>query len=240
MTAEILTAAPQIKICGLTRPQEAQACAAAGADAIGYIFYPPSPRCLSAEDAGRITRVLPETVCPVGVFVNESYETIMETAETAGLRAVQLHGRETPALVERLEAAGLTVIKALFFNGQPDFNAVDRYAAATALLVECVGGPLPGGNALAWNWSAARRLSNASPVVLAGGLTPDNVVDAIKDACPDAIDVSSGVERQPGRKDLAQVRALSRAVSQTSLDRPLRKIFRPHGSHRPSGKTRRP
>lgn len=227
-------APPQIKICGLTRPQEAEACAKAGADAIGFIFYPPSPRCLSAEEAGRITRILPTPVCPVGVFVNEPYETIMTTAETAGLRAVQLHGHESPDLVERLAISGLTVLKALFFNGNPNFDAFDRYAAASAFLVECVGGPLPGGNALAWNWSAARCLAGKRPVVLAGGLTADNIAAAIADARPDAVDVSSGVEHQPGRKDIAKVRALVQAVYQTLPERRLRNIFRPDKSHHPA------
>ncbi len=215
---------PQIKICGLTQPQEAVSCAAEGADAIGYIFYPPSPRNISAERAARISRVLPEAVRPVGVFVDEDYDTVMHTAQTAGLRAVQLHGREAPTLVDRLRANGLTVIKTLFYNGVPDFKAIDRYAA-DAYLVECVGGPLPGGNALSWNWSATRGLSTAAPVILAGGLTPDNIAAAIQDAQPDAVDVSSGVEQRPGRKELSKVRALCRAVSQTAINRPPCAVF---------------
>ncbi|MBL0713156.1 MAG: phosphoribosylanthranilate isomerase [Desulfosarcina sp.] len=223
---------PQIKICGLTRPQEAEACAAAGADAIGYIFYPPSPRCIPAEQAGRITRVLPDTVCPVGIFVNATYDAIMQTVEIAGLRAVQLHGRETPVLVERLRTNGLTVIKALFYKGTPGFNAIARYSAS-AYLVECVGGPLPGGTALSWNWCEARPLSNDFPVVLAGGLSPENIAAAIREAEPDAVDVSSGIEIQPGRKDLSKVRALCRVVSQVGLNRPLRNIFRKDRFRRP-------
>lgn len=215
---------PQIKICGLTQPQEAARCAAGGADAIGYIFYPPSPRSITAKRAAQISRVLPGAVCPVGVFVDENYDTVMQTAQTAGLRAVQLHGRESPALVDRLRTAGLKVIKALFYNGAPDFKAIARYAA-DAYLVECVGGPLPGGNALSWNWSATRNLSTIAPVILAGGLTPHNITRAIREAQPDAVDVSSGVEQRPGRKDPAQVRALCRAVSQAAINRPPRAVF---------------
>ncbi len=221
------TAYPQIKICGLTRPDEAEACTDAGADAIGLVFYPPSPRSLTVEAAARITRVLPDEVCTVGVFVNETYETIMSIAENARLRAIQLHGQEPPSLVQRLGAGGLIVIKTLFFNGEPDFAAADRYPGADAYLVECVGGPLPGGNALAWNWSAASALSAGHPVVLAGGLNPNNVTAAIADARADAVDVSSGVERAPGRKDLAQVAALCRAVARTRLERPMRPVFTP-------------
>ena len=220
---------PQIKICGLTRTDEAEACAAAGADAIGLVFYPPSPRSLNAAAAARITGVLPDRVCPVGVFVNPTYDRVMSIAVTAGLRAVQLHGQETPLLVKRLEASGLMVIKALFFNGQPDFTAAGRYAAASAYLVECVGGPLPGGNALAWNWSAAASLAMDLPVVLAGGLNPDNAAAAIADARPDAVDVSSGVEREPGRKDIDRVAALCRTVARARLERTPRPIFTPGG-----------
>ncbi len=216
---------PQIKICGLTRPDEAEACTDAGADAIGLVFYPPSPRSLTVAAAARITRVLPDEVCTVGVFVNETYDTIMSIAENARLRAVQLHGQEPPSLVQRLGAGGLIVIKALFFNGRPDFTAANHYTAADAYLVECVGGPLPGGNALAWNWSAASSLSLAHPVVLAGGLNPENVSAAIEEAGPDAVDVSSGVEQEPGRKDVAQVAALCRAVTRTRLGRPPRPVF---------------
>ncbi len=220
---------PQIKICGLTRPDEAEACAQAGADAIGLVFYPPSPRSLNAAAAARITRVLPDRVCPVGVFVNETYDSVMSIAATAGLRAVQLHGQETPHLVKRLEASGLMVIKALFFNGRPDFAAAGRFAAASAYLVECVGGRLPGGNALAWNWSAAASLAMDHPVILAGGLNPDNAAAAIEDARPDAVDVSSGVEREPGRKDIDRVAALCRTVRHTRLGRPPHPIFTPGG-----------
>ncbi len=220
---------PQIKICGLTRPDEAEACADAGADAIGLVFYPPSPRSLTAEAAARITRVLPDRVCPVGVFVNETHDTVMAIAATAGLRAVQLHGQETPSLVERLRSGGLVVIKALFFNGRPGFAAADRYAAASAYLLECMGGPLPGGNALAWNWSAASSLSTEHPVILAGGLNPDNVNAAIADARPDAVDVSSGVENEPGRKDILRVAALARAIARTRIGRSRRPIFTPGG-----------
>jgi phosphoribosylanthranilate isomerase len=223
---------PQIKICGLTRPDEAEACAQAGADAIGYIFYPPSPRSIMADAAGRITRVLPDAVCPVGIFVDESYETIMPVAETAGLCAVQLHGRETPALVARLAARGLAVIKALFVNGAPGLGDAPRYTAAAAYLLECVGGPLPGGNALSWDWSVAQTLETEQPIVLAGGLAPENVAEAIADAHPDAVDVSSGVETTPGRKDLARVRALCRTVGQTRLPRPARTVFNSHASLR--------
>ncbi|MBC2733486.1 MAG: phosphoribosylanthranilate isomerase [Desulfobacteraceae bacterium] len=203
---------PQIKICGLTSVREAQACVAAGADAIGFISYPKSPRHLEDQVIRRITAHLPSTVCPVGVFVNENFERIMQAVDIGGLKAVQLHGREDPALVEALTAAGLMVVKALFVNGNPPLEAAARYPA-TAFLVECAGGPLPGGNAMDWNWADARQLPADRPVILAGGLTPDNIAIAIAAGGPAAVDVSSGVEISPGRKDMAKVTAFCRAVA---------------------------
>jgi len=215
-------ARPQIKICGLTSAGEAEACVDAGADAIGFISYSRSPRHLPDDKIRAITRRLPAHICPVGVFVNESYARIMQAVDTGGLRAVQLHGQEEPDLVDRLADAGLVVIKALFVNAAPPLEAAHRFRPA-AFLVECAGGPLPGGNALAWNWSDARKVSAAWPVVLAGGLTPQNIQDAIAAGRPDAVDVSSGVEIAPGRKDIEKVTAFCQAVAACgdSSGRPL-------------------
>jgi len=203
---------PQIKICGLTSAREAEACARAGADAIGVISFPKSPRHIDDQQIRRITSALPQHVCPVGVFVNEDFQRIMQAAGVGGLRAVQLHGQENPDLVEALSAEGLIVIKALFVNGLPGLDQAPRYPAA-AFLVECAGGPLPGGNAMQWNWSDARRLPRERPVVLAGGLTPDNIRLALASGDPDAVDVSSGVESAPGRKDIGKVTAFCRTVA---------------------------
>lgn len=203
---------PQVKICGLTTSRQAQACVAAGAGAIGLVAYPGSPRFVDARTMQRITADLPEAICTVGVFVNASFGHIMQTVEAGGLKAVQLHGRETPDLVAALAAEGVLVVKALFANGRPSFAAASRYPAA-AFLVEAAGGPLPGGNAMDWRWAEARGVSADRPLVLAGGLTPDNVHEAIRAARPDAVDVSSGVEVHPGRKDPAKVAAFCQAVT---------------------------
>jgi phosphoribosylanthranilate isomerase len=203
---------PQIKICGLTSARDAEACAAAGADAIGFISYPKSPRHLSDQAIRRITTRLPDKVCPVGVFVNENLGRIMQAADIGGLRAVQLHGNEDPGLVKALCGEGLIVIKALFVNGNPALETAHRYPA-TAFLVECAGGPLPGGNAMDWNWSEAQQLRSHQPVLLAGGLTPDNVKKAIAAGSPAAVDVSSGVEIHPGCKDIDKVAAFCQAVA---------------------------
>jgi phosphoribosylanthranilate isomerase len=203
---------PQIKICGLTSAREAEACVAAGADAIGFISYPKSPRHLENQAIRRITARLPSMVCPVGVFVNENFDRIMQTVTIGGLKGVQLHGQEDPGLVEALTEEGLTVIKALFVNGNPALETAGRFAPS-AFLVECAGGPLPGGNAMDWNWADARKLPADRPVVLAGGLTPDNITIAIAAGNPAAVDVSSGVEIRPGHKDMDKVAAFCRAVA---------------------------
>lgn len=201
----------QIKICGLTRPDEAAACAALGADAIGMIFHPPSPRHLRDEAAEAIGAALPQDVARIGVFVDAPAEAILDKARRCGLTGAQLHGKETPETVLRLRRAGLLVIKALFAARPPGLNAAGDYAP-DAFLVECGRGRLPGGNAEVWNWAEARGLSASGPLILAGGLAPGNVAEAIMAAAPDAVDVSSGVESAPGRKDLERVAAFIRAV----------------------------
>ncbi len=220
---------PQVKICGLTRVDEAVACARAGADAIGLVFYPPSPRHVSVATAGEIAAALPPAVAKVGVFVDAPKDTVLETARAAGLTAVQLHGGETPAMVAELKAAGLMVIKALFAAKAPGVELADTFGA-DAVLFEQGAGRLPGGNAEIWDYSLARRsdlirksdLIRRSdlgrkqilgpPLILAGGLAPDNVTGAIAKARPDAIDLSSGVEASPGRKQIELVKSLMAAV----------------------------
>ena len=200
-----LLKAVQVKICGLMDEVQAVRCAEMGADAIGLVFFPRSPRNVSNEQASAICRALSPSVCPVGVFVNESYDTIMRRVAFCGLRGVQLHGSEPPDLVERLRHQGLVVVKALFVNGCPSPAEASQYLAS-AFLVEAAGGPLPGGNALNWDWAAVHDLARKVPTVLAGGLSADNVQEAIHAARPHAVDVSSGVEASPGLKGLDKVK----------------------------------
>lgn len=214
----------QIKICGLTRVEEALACARLGADAIGFIFYPKSPRNLSEETAREISLTLPPEVKTVGVFVDERFSTIMRKAERCRLDGVQLHGREPSELAERLCRENLLVIKALFMDGDPSFERISDYDVS-AYLVECGRGPLPGGNAMTWNWEAAKGLSPDRPLILAGGLAPQNVSEAIAAGMPDAVDVSSGVERSPGIKDLKKVATLIEAVSGARTKKKTKKVF---------------
>lgn len=222
---------PQVKICGLTRPDEAEACVQIGADAIGLIFFPKSPRNVTRKQAKRVVTALPQPVASVGVFVNASFAFIMQRVERCGLSMVQLHGHEPPELSARLQDEGLGVIKALFVDGLPGFADTKKYRA-DAFLAECAKGPLPGGNAMTWNWGAAKALGRNHPLVLAGGLSPDNVHDAICAGLPAAVDVSSGVEASPGRKDLRKVARLLAAVRETAqryVGKTINPVFKPKG-----------
>ncbi|MBF0200397.1 MAG: phosphoribosylanthranilate isomerase [Desulfamplus sp.] len=204
-----------VKICGLTSPEEALLCARAGADAIGLVFYPPSPRNVSVDLAREISMALPQETVAIGVFVDESFEFIMERVEKCGLGGVQLHGNESPELVRRLKKKGLAVIKALFGVKEPGFHKAHLYDDAHAILVEYGRGKLPGGNAESWNWGASKELSCINKnrkIIVAGGITPENALEVIETARPWAMDISSGVECAPGKKDMKKVTALFKAI----------------------------
>ena len=202
---------PEIKICGLTRPFEAAAVAQAGADAIGLIFHPPSPRHIALQTAREIVNAV-APVPAVGVFVDAPYDQVMNAIDFCNLGAVQLHGNESPQLVAQIRKNSVAVvIKALFEKKAPDFSLAATFKP-DAFLVECGQGLLPGGNAETWNWTTAATLKTSKPVMLAGGLTAENVVAAANSARPAAVDVSSGVEKTPGRKDVHRVKQLIATV----------------------------
>ncbi|MBW1899756.1 MAG: phosphoribosylanthranilate isomerase, partial [Deltaproteobacteria bacterium] len=158
----------------MTNQDEAAGCVALGADAIGCVFFSKSPRNVSLSQAKKIVRALPSDVKAVGVFVNESFEEIMRAVEHCGLHAIQLHGQEPPELLELLHQKGLTIIKALFVEKDPLLSKAANYRAA-AYLVECGKGELPGGNAVSWAWEDAMEFGEKQPLILAGGLTPENI-----------------------------------------------------------------
>ena len=216
----------QVKICGLTEVASAAGCVELGADAVGLVFYPRSPRYVTETRARAISNAVAPRAAVVGVFVDEPFATVMRKVERCGLSAVQLHGKETSVLAQRLHRENLTVIKALFQTRPPEFAAAGRYPAV-ALLLECGRGRLPGGNAEAWNWEAAGRFGRQRPIILAGGLCPENVVRAVALGQPDALDVSSGVERAPGKKDLKKVAAFLSAVGEArrAVSYPTHSVF---------------
>ncbi len=198
---------PWIKICGLTDPDNSLACAELHPDAIGLVFYEKSPRHVTMDQAARITSVLPQDILTMGVFVDHSFKEIMEKVRHCALKGVQLHGKESPGLVDQLKRENLFVIKALFAAKEPYLNQANKYENASSLLVEYGKGNLPGGNAESWDYELACYIKTKRPVIISGGLSPYSVADAIRAAGPFGVDVSSGVEKYPGMKDINKVRS---------------------------------
>ncbi|THB80514.1 MAG: phosphoribosylanthranilate isomerase [Desulfobacteraceae bacterium] len=195
-----------IKICGLTDPLTAFECTRAGAMAVGLVFFEKSPRYVSFDTGAAICSALPEETLKTGVFVDENFESIMATVQTCGLSAVQLHGQEPPELVTRLQQENLMVIKALFAAKAPFLSRVSEYDHANFLLIEYGTGILPGGNAESWDYHISKGIHTTAPVILAGGLNPENIAGVIQKVGPFGVDVSSGVESSPGVKDLDKIR----------------------------------
>jgi phosphoribosylanthranilate isomerase len=202
----------QIKVCGLTDADNAAACADLGVDAIGLVFYSRSPRFVTDARASEIAGAVAGRTALVGVFVDEPLKAVVDQAKRCSLTAVQLHGRESPELVRQLRKSGLGVIKALFHKRAPFIEEAPRYDPS-AFLLECGRGKLPGGNARTWNWALATEFGSSRPLILAGGLDPENVAQALALARPAAVDVSSGVESAPGVKDLRKVEAFVAEVN---------------------------
>jgi phosphoribosylanthranilate isomerase len=198
----------RVKICGLTNVEDARIAAEAGADFLGLIFYPPSPRCVRPEAAQRIveaTRPVAPNVHFVGLFVDEAMDIVQAIAAQCGLQWLQLHGGESPEAVTALMARGLKVIKAFRVRDRSSVADVRRYNATAYLLDTYVKGR-PGGTGHTFDWALAEEAAAHGPTMLAGGLNPGNVAEAVRVANPWGVDTSSGVELQPGRKDAEKVR----------------------------------
>ncbi len=204
----------RVKICGITGVRDARLAARLGADALGFNFYKGSARYVRPERAGAIIAALPPFVTNVGVFVDEEPAEVVRIARRVGLDAVQLHGEERPSVVHAIN--GIRRIKAIRVRDQRDVARCRRYRVEAYLLDAYVPGK-PGGTGERFNWDLAREASEFGPVILAGGLTPENVAEAIRSARPYAVDVASGVESQPGRKDRALMEAFIRRVKETAL-----------------------
>lgn len=199
----------RVKICGITNLEDALAVCEYGADAIGFIFYKKSPRFIEPEKAKEIIRELPPFVTTVGVFVDEDANMINEIVKTVGLHAVQLHGSESPEFCEGISGK---IIKTFKMKGAQVVGArghgvsqeAERYRVSAYLLDTYKEG-VEGGTGALFNWGVAKEAAKAGRLILAGGLTPENVKQAIKIVTPYAVDVSSGVEESPGKKDLIKV-----------------------------------
>ena len=189
----------RIKICGITRLDDALLAATLGADALGFIFYRRSPRYIDPADARAIIDRLPPFVTPVAVLVDEPLAGINAIMAGSGCRVAQLHGDESPQLLEQLD---WPVIKAISVASADDLARIANYPGARAILLDTKVTGAYGGTGVAFDWRIARAArSFGRPLILAGGLTPDNVADALRIAAPDMLDISSGVESAPGRKD---------------------------------------
>jgi len=202
----------RIKICGITNLDDARLAAELGADALGFIFYSESRRHVSVSAVAEICRELPPFVAKVGVFVDEPPEIIVEFSCDAGLTVVQLHGEEPPEWCDDIQ---MPVIKAIRARDRAAVLAAAEYDV-DALLLDTYTAGQHGGTGQTFDWSLAVEAKKlGKPVILSGGLTPANVADAIRQVQPYAVDVASGVEREPGKKDPEKLRRFIEAVKTT-------------------------
>lgn len=192
----------RVKICGITNLRDAHRALDLGADALGFVFFPGSPRAVSPEMARRIIETLPPLVTTVGVFVNETIDDVREVRRMTGIALVQLHGDESP---EAANALGPSVIKTIRVKGIESFGEIDRYQPR-AFLLDAHTDAEYGGTGQRFAWDLAKHVEGV-PFFLAGGLTPDNVAEAIAATRPYGVDVSSGVESEPGHKDPVRLKA---------------------------------
>ena len=198
----------RIKICGITGPEDACLAVEAGADALGFNFVPGTPRCVAPEIAGAIIAGLPPFVTTVGVFLDQPLEEVLRAAAVAGVGAVQLHGTEGADFARRIP---LKVIKAIALSDRAGLAAMVGYPAHAFLLDSHRAGSA-GGTGQTFPWDLALEARRHGRILLAGGLTPENVAEAVRRVRPFAVDVASGVERRPGVKDPQKVRRFVAAV----------------------------
>lgn len=201
----------KIKICGITNWADARNAFEAGADFLGFNFYPPSPRYITPAAARRIVRRLPEGVRSVGVFVNESEAEMLSIAREVGLDFLQLHGDEPPQVVSDLRKT-IPVIKAVQVRDAFRTTELSRFTKASAFLLDGFDRKLRGATGKRVDWKLAKRVGRERRIFLAGGLTPENAAQAVNVARPYAVDVCSGVESRPGKKNAARMKALVLAV----------------------------
>ncbi len=214
------SATPQrtrVKMCGTTRPEDALAAVRYGVDALGFIFYAKSPRYIEAEQAARIIKKLPPFVDRVGVFVNASVKEVVAAAGV-GLSYLQLHGNESVdycrQIRQQLPSCG--IIKAFRVGEESQAeNFLPYNECVDAFLLDTYMQGAEGGTGKAFDWTIIERLKLQRPILLAGGLSPENIVNAIAEVQPFAVDINSGVESKPGVKEHARIKELLRLVYQT-------------------------
>jgi phosphoribosylanthranilate isomerase len=206
--------AVKLKVCGITLLEDARAAIDYGAEYLGFNFYAKSPRYIAPKSARAIIECLPDDIISVGIFVNESRpEDVIEILRASGARMAQLHGDESPDYCAGIGAE--RVIKALRIGGDFDPQRVLEHPAA-AILLDAYDAKLYGGTGKTANWEIAREAAKLTRIFLAGGLSPDNIVEAIRAVEPFAVDVNSGVESAPGRKDASKLRRLKEEMERVS------------------------
>ena len=204
-----------VKICGITRPADARAAVAAGADAIGLVFAKKSSRFVAPATAARIAQAAGARVAKVGVFVDAPAKEVLRTAQSCDLDSLQLHGKETPAYCKSLRSKfNGSIVKALRVSRLADLKKIPRYnAAVDAVLLDAYVRGVQGGTGKKVDWKLAIQAKRFKiPLILSGGLTPENVSPAIRRVKPNAVDVSSGVEASAGIKDPAKIRRFIRSA----------------------------
>ena len=203
----------KVKICGITNLEDALCASDAGADALGFVFHEPSPRCVSLETAAAIARKLPPHVVKVGVFVDAPEERVLRAIAGCSLNLLQFHGHEAPDYCLEF---GLMSMKAFRIKDAASLQELAKYPTDAWLLDSYVEGR-SGGTGQRFNWELARQARDLGrPIFLAGGLTPQNVAEAVQLVQPYAVDVSSGVESAPGKKDHQQVGAFIKAAKKAA------------------------
>ena len=203
-------AGARVKVCGITRRDDALLAADLGASAVGFVFWPPSPRYVEPGVAAAIARELPADVAPIGVFVDAPVDDVRRIAALVGLAAVQLHGDEPPTLCDELP---YRVLKAVAVAGAATHEAAERVPARVTVLLDARDPVRKGGTGRTVDWRVAAEVAVRRRIFLAGGLRPENVGEALRTVRPYGIDVSSGVEVAPGRKDAGRLRGFFEEVA---------------------------
>ena len=198
----------KVKICGMTQLKDAEFAVEQGADAVGFIFYKKSPRAVTMKTVKEIISKLPPLVDTVGVFVNESVDRVNKIADYCGLDLVQLHGDESPAFCRKIRRR---VIKAFRVKDLQSIKQLEKYPVS-GFLLDTFSDNLHGGTGKTFDWNLALPAKKIGPVILAGGLTPRNIRQAVSQVRPYGVDVCSGVEKSPGVKDLEKVRAFLKNI----------------------------
>lgn len=201
----------KIKICGITQKEQAQTIAKMGVDALGFILYPPSPRYVSPEAIKTMITGLPPFTTTVGVFVDEDFETVVQSMRTTGLHVAQLHGKESPEYCRKLSEAGIQWLKAFRIREKKDLERLKGYPTHHFLL-DAWSDKGHGGTGDTFDWSFAKEACKSAEIILAGGVTADNIKQAVQEVSPYGIDLSSGVEISPGIKSIEKIKVLLQQI----------------------------